>query len=197
MDIKYEATKALFWNIGTLVDLLSVKSFWRISASKYLPLNPKGDLFPQATRLNQNLPSDKNGLQVRLSHRCRENTSMPQHAQHYQKIRRSRGLFCECMRVEVIIKVLNRPYHREDVTGKLGRVKDPERGSPSCRNSSVTLGPWMEPLCHCGLGQTICVYGQPSRTVHLPPPRFNTKRNRLWEHSEAANTMFYKTAFFM
>lgn len=59
MDIKYEAIKAVFWNIGALVDLLSVKAFWRIACSKYLPLNPRGDLFHQGFWPNQNLPTDK------------------------------------------------------------------------------------------------------------------------------------------
>ncbi len=58
MDIKYEAVKAVFWNIGALVDLLRVKAFWRIACSKYPPLNPKRDLFHQVSGPNQILSSD-------------------------------------------------------------------------------------------------------------------------------------------
>lgn len=105
MDIKHEAVKAVFWNIGALVDLLSVKALWRIACSKYPPLNPKGDLFHQASRSNQNLPSDTSWIQVRLL--CwkmlaqRKPTSTLKYIQHSENtnIWRSKGLVCECMKL--------------------------------------------------------------------------------------------------
>lgn len=66
MDKKYEAVKAVFWNIGALEDLLSLKAFWRIACSKHTPLNPRGDLFHLAPGSNQNLASDICWIQVKL-----------------------------------------------------------------------------------------------------------------------------------
>lgn len=41
MDMKYEAVKAVVWNIGASVDLLSLKAFWRIACTKGTTLIPE------------------------------------------------------------------------------------------------------------------------------------------------------------
>lgn len=103
MDIKYEAVKAVFWNIGALVDLLSVKPFWRIACSEYPPLNPKGDLFHQVSRPNQILSSDASWIQARLlcTRMVAQRKQTLTYIQHleYTEIWRSKDVLCECMRL--------------------------------------------------------------------------------------------------
>ena len=97
--MKYEAVKAVFWNIGASVDLLSLKACWCIACTKATPLNSRGDLYHQVSRPNQNLPSDTSWIQVRLlcaTEKTKKNINSCIHS--YTFIMR-RGLLCEHMRL--------------------------------------------------------------------------------------------------
>lgn len=57
VDMRRVAIKAVARNKGKLVDLLSLKAFWRITSLNNTPLNTKGDLFRLVSIPYQNLTS--------------------------------------------------------------------------------------------------------------------------------------------
>ena len=84
----------------------------------------------------------------------------------------------------VIIKGLNRPSRLQDLTGKLGRVEDPEGGSPSCSDSTVTPGPWREPP-RPGPDHT-CLQSV-KQNNKSPPPASSREQNTKREPTQREN----------